>query len=151
MSKNFLPLWCRTQKEKKSGGFFLQVSLTYIFCAFKKPSHILVTSESHKNGSCQILYQHGPDGCIEKLSIGFFVIMHIAHLITHLVKLSKIKGDKNFFEAKRGERYQIQTFDYNPPHFNGSIRGCPLTGLSLRPFLDVKIKGLSLRFFPFWN
>ena len=53
----------------------------------------------------KFLYRHGPNGCIENLSIGFFEIMHIAHLITHLVKflrkLSKIEGDKNFL--KRGE------------------------------------------------
>ena len=48
------------------------------------------------------------------------------HLVKFLRKLSKIEGGKNFFEARRGERYQIQTFDNNPPHFNGSI-----TSLSL--------------------
>ena len=68
------------------------------------------------------MYRHGPDGFIEKLSIGFYEIMHIAHLITHLVKFlrksSEIKGDKNFFEARRGGRYQIQTFDKNPPQKN---------------------------------
>ena len=61
--------------------------------------------ESPGNGPKNFLYQHGPNGCIENLSIGFVEIMHIAHLITHLVKflrkLSKIEGDKNFL--KRGE------------------------------------------------
>ena len=43
-----------------------------------------------------------------------------------------MKGDKNFWNRgllgpRRSGRYQIQTFDKNSPHFNGSM-----TGLSLR-------------------
>ena len=41
----------------------------------------------------------------------------ITHLVKFLRKLSKIEGDKNFFEARRGGRYQFQTFDNNSPHF----------------------------------
>ena len=50
----------------------------------------------------------------------------ITYFVKFLRKLSKIKGDKNFFEARRGGRYQIQAFDKNPPHFNGTIKGLSL-------------------------
>ena len=81
----------------------------------------------------KFLYQHGPNGCIENLSIGFFEIMHIAHLITHLVKFlrksSEIKGDKNFL--KRGE---VDVIKFRPLIkillkkilMNGTITGLPL-------------------------
>ena len=56
-------------------------------------------------GFAYFLHQNEAGGCFYKPSTGFFEIMHIAHLITHLVKflrkLSKIEGDKNFL--KRGE------------------------------------------------
>jgi len=98
--KDYFAIESRTQMESRA-----DFSCKYlIFLASKKPSHNLKTKEFLEIALAKFLYQHGP-GCIEKLSIGFFDIMHTAHLITRLVKflrkMSKIKGDKNF--SKRGE------------------------------------------------
>ena len=79
----------------------MKVCMQFLKSLFTFRSSLGLQETAH----AKFLYQHGPEGCIEKLSIGFFEIMHIAHLITHLVKLlrklSKIEGDKNFL--KRGE------------------------------------------------
>ena len=48
------------------------------------------------------------------------------HLVKFLRKLSKIEGDKNFFEARRGGRYHFLTFDNDFPLFNAEIKGVSL-------------------------
>merc|ERR1711914_29575 len=85
----------------------------------------------------KVLYHYGPTGFLQNLWTGFFEIMHIAHLITHLVtfirKSSEIKGDKNFL--KRGE---VDVIKFRPLKkillkkilMNGTITGLSLTEMS---------------------
>ena len=90
-------------------------------CSLKNLGTFRIFTGLQETVYAKVLYHYGPTGFLQNLWTGFFEIMHIAHLITHLVKFlrksSEIKGDKNF-EARRGGRYQIQTFDKNLPQKN---------------------------------